>query len=49
MSKGVTTESVRDDAPATLPAVVALGKVVTKLRSDKERLERLAAAAAVLI
>ncbi|WP_229820045.1 SpoIIE family protein phosphatase [Streptomyces abikoensis] len=44
----MTTESVRDEDPATLPAVVALGKVVAKLRADNERLERQASTTAVL-
>ncbi|MEU1778033.1 SpoIIE family protein phosphatase [Streptomyces abikoensis] len=44
----MTTESVRDEDPATPPAVVALGKVVAKLRADNERLERQASTTAVL-
>ncbi|MEV5505481.1 SpoIIE family protein phosphatase [Streptomyces orinoci] len=44
----MTSESVRDEDPATLPAVVALARVVAKLRSDNERLEQLASTTAVL-
>lgn len=47
-ARGVTSESVQDEKSGVEPDVVALAKVVAKLRAENERLEHLASTTAVL-
>ncbi|MEV4740247.1 SpoIIE family protein phosphatase [Streptomyces sp. NPDC049555] len=44
----MTSESVQDEESGVVPDVVALAKVVARLRADNERLEHLAATTAVV-